>query len=482
MNSHFLLAAAHSGAGKTTVTLGLLRALQRKGYSVQPFKCGPDYIDPIHHRTAAGRDSINLDRFMMSDDHIRSLYDRYGSNAEIAITEGVMGLFDGARKREGSSADIAQLLKLPVILVLNAKAMAYSAAALLYGLKNFDTTLHVAGVIFNFVERETHYRLLCEACEDVGITPLGYLPANDGLRIPARHLGLDTADAETAISAAADHIEKHIDLQVLLNATRVDPQDASKAAPSSSSRVSPTAAAPPIASRMKAAPPATAAPSGRQILIARDEAFHFLYPENIRRLEEWGQVSYFSPIRDQHFPCEPDLLYLPGGYPELYLEALSSNATMLREINTYAAANGRIIAECGGMMYLGRNIGDVSGKTWPMAGVLDIATSMQPKKLTLGYRTVRLNGENMRGHEFHYSQLATTIADPSPGPPASATSAPTTAAPTPPAPCPPPANAEIFNARGEQVQTPVFYTPRLIAAYTHFYWGEELGLLKILLD
>src|SRR5258708_39036528 len=152
MNSQFLLAAAHSGAGKTTVTLGLLRALQRKGRQVQPFKCRPDYIDPIHHRTAAGRDSINLDRYMMSDTHIRELYDRHGSAADICITEGVMGLFDGARKMEGSSADIAQLLGLPVILVLNAKAMAYSAAAILYGMKHFDPGIRIAGVIFNFVE------------------------------------------------------------------------------------------------------------------------------------------------------------------------------------------------------------------------------------------------------------------------------------------------------------------------------------------
>ena len=431
MNSQFLLAAAHSGAGKTTVTLGLLRALQRKGYPVQPFKCGPDYIDPIHHRTAAGRDSINLDRFMMSDDHIRSLYDRYGAAADICITEGVMGLFDGARKSEGSSADIAKLLKLPVILVLNAKAMAYSAAALLYGLKHFDSALNVAGVIFNFVDREGHYRLLCEACEDVGITALGYLPANEGLRIPGRHLGLDTADAEKAISAAADHIEKHIDVEALLALTRL------------------TTPLPSVETVT------TASPSDRKILIARDEAFHFLYPENIRRLEQWGQVSYFSPIRDQGFPCQPDLLYLPGGYPELYLEALSHNRGMLQAIYTYAAANGRIIAECGGMMYLGREIGDTSGKAWPMAGVLDIATSMQPQKLTLGYRTVRLNGATMKGHEFHYSQPLGNYSG---------------------------VDAEVLTVRGEPVQTPVFYTPRLLAAYTHLYWGEELGLLKNILS
>jgi cobyrinic acid a,c-diamide synthase len=437
MNSQFLLAAAHSGAGKTTVTLGLLRALQRKGYIVQPFKCGPDYIDPIHHRTAAGRDSINLDRFMMSDGHIRSLYNSYGSPADVLITEGVMGLFDGAKKSEGSSADLARLLDLPVILVLNAKAMAYSVAAILYGLKNFDPALRIAGVLFNFVDTAAHYGLLAAACEDVGIKALGHLPANNELRIPSRHLGLDTADAERAINAAADHIEKHVDLAALLTLTQNIP------APPSTPILSP-------------------ASTGKKILIARDEAFHFLYPENIRRLEEWGQVSYFSPVRDERLPFAPDLLYLPGGYPELYLETLSGNKNMLRQISTHAAANGPIIAECGGMMYLGRSITDVSGITWPMAGVLDIATSMLPKKLTIGYRSVRLNGQTIKGHEFHYSQ-------------------PVGAYPRSPAGIYHASPAEVVNANGDHVETPVFHKPRLLASYAHFYWGEDQRLLENLL-
>src|SRR6201991_5310227 len=240
MNSQFLLAAAHSGAGKTTVTLGLIRAIQRQGLRVQPFKCGPDYIDPIHHRSAAGRDSINLDRFMMTDEHIRQLYASYGSAADVSVTEGVMGLFDGAKKSEGSSADIAKLLGLPVILVLDANAMAYSAAALLYGLKNFDKDLNVAGVIFNFVDSQSHYRLLCEACEDVGIKALGHLPANNSLQIPSRHLGLDTTDAEAAIVAAADHIEKHIDLAALLALTQITPSATSARQPAQTTPPSPS--------------------------------------------------------------------------------------------------------------------------------------------------------------------------------------------------------------------------------------------------
>jgi cobyrinic acid a,c-diamide synthase len=439
MNSQFLLAAAHSGAGKTTVTLGLLRALQRTGHRVQPFKCGPDYIDPIHHRTAAGKDSFNLDRFMMSDAHIRQLYDHYGSAADVCITEGVMGLFDGAKKSEGSSADLAKLLGLPVILVLDANAMAYSAAALLYGLKNFDREVKVAGVIFNFVESESHYRLLCEAGEDVGIKPLGHLPANDRVHIPSRHLGLDTTKAEAAIVAAAAHIEKHIDLAALLTATQVT-QAAQTTRIKSHPAPQPT----------NSLSPAT----NKKILVAYDEAFHFLYPENIRRLDEYGQVSYFSPINDTELPFIPDLLYLPGGYPELYLPELSGNRSLLQQISAYAAAGSPIIAECGGMMYLGREIQDLTGKIWPMAGVLDIATSIFHKKMTLGYRTVQLGDLVLKGHEFHYSQPLGDYAR---------------------------SAAEVCNAHNVRVETPVFYHPRLLASYAHFYWGEDKSLLQRLL-
>jgi len=435
MNSRFLLAAAHSGAGKTTITLGLLRALRNKGYTVQPFKCGPDYIDPIHHCTAAGRDSFNLDRFMMSDAHIKNLYGRYGGASDIAIIEGVMGLFDGATKDEGSSADIARLLDLPVVLILDAKAMAYSAAAILYGLKNFDTRLKIAGVIFNFVDHAAHYRVLVEACGDVGIKPLGYLPTNEDLRIPERQLGLDTASKETAIAAAAGQIERYIDLETLLSLTQTPTPPPQKITPQTFVRDL----------RFHSETPQ------KRILIARDEAFHFLYPENIRLLRQWGQITYFSPVHDQELPFRPDLLYLPGGYPELYPRQLSENKNMLRQISTYAQANGRIIAECGGMMYLGRSIVDDKGKEWPMAGVLDISTSMAHRGLTIGYRTFRLGNTTIKGHEFHFSQPIGTWTS---------------------------KDVEITNARGEPAPTPFFHSDNLLASYAHFYWGENMDLLN----
>lgn len=425
MKAQFLVAAPHSGAGKTTVTLGLLRAFRRRGLRVQPFKCGPDYIDPIHHRTAAGTDSINLDGFMMSAGHIRDLCARYTADADIAITEGVMGLFDGSRKSEGSSAALATLLDLPVILVLNAKAMAYSAAALLYGLKNFDPRVRIAGVVFNFVDSASHYRLLQEAGADAGIPTLGHLPNKPALRIPSRHLGLDTANAEEAIEAAADHISRHLDLDALLAATQTpgaDQRSAGVSAPSDQAAI-PQAAPRPAASAHK-------------ILIARDAAFHFLYPRNISVLERWGKVEFFSPLAAKGLPGDIDLLYLPGGYPELYLQQLSENTTLLQAIRDHAAKGGKILAECGGMMFLGRSITDQNGQEWPTVGLLDIATTLLPRKLSLGYRQIELDGYPLRGQEFHYSHYAGAA-------PASA----------------------------------VFHDPQLLASYMHFYWGEDPAAL-----
>jgi cobyrinic acid a,c-diamide synthase len=440
MGAQFLVAAAHSGAGKTTVTLGLLRAFRRQGLRVQPFKAGPDYIDPIHHRTAAGVDSINLDGFMMSTGHIRELYARHGAGADIVLAEGVMGLFDGSRKSEGSSAALAILLDLPVILVLNAKAMAYSAAAILYGLKNFDPRLRIAGVIFNFVNSPSHYRLLQEACADVGVPALGHLPDNPALRIPSRHLGLDTANAEDAIEAAADHLSRHLDLDALLAATAVAARESAPDAPETTlgpqSPKPRTAATAPAKQAAESIAAAAAGSPSRTILIARDAGFHFLYPENLRALERWGHIEFFSPLTATSLPKDIDLLYLPGGYPELYLEQLSQNKTVITSIREHAARGGKILAECGGMMFLGREITDANGKPWPMLALLDIATTMSPKKLTLGYRSVEIEGHPLKGHEFHYSQYV-----------------------------------------GDAPANPVFFEPNLLASYQHFYWGEDPAAL-----
>jgi cobyrinic acid a,c-diamide synthase len=428
MKPQFLVAAPHSGAGKTTFTLAILRALSQKGLSVQPFKCGPDYLDPKLHTIAAGTKSINLDRFMMDDEHIKSLYQHYGATAEVLVTEGVMGLYDGAVKKEGSSADLALLLRIPVIMVINAKAMAYSVAAVLLGFKSLCPELHIAGVIFNFVEHESHYRILKAAVEDVGIFPLGFLPQQPAIQIASRHLGLITAgkDYDSVIDQAAAHITNHIDLDALLKITTTD---------------------------FQSVPPAQTAVSKpqRRILIANDEAFNFTYEANLAALATLGQVSYFSPLQDTVLP-PADLIYLPGGYPELYLKTLSANTTLLDQLYTYHKNGGRILAECGGMMYLGQYITDEEGQQYPMAGILPLGTGMQFKKLSLGYKRIEIEGITLKGHEFHYSQF-TDLQQYDP-------------------------DIQIWNARNERLQLPLFRKTNLLASYFHFYFGNNIKAIE----
>ncbi|WP_343669366.1 cobyrinate a,c-diamide synthase [Chitinophaga sp.] len=423
----FLIAAPSSHSGKTTLTLGLLRALQNRGLQVQPFKCGPDYIDTTHHTRAARRQSINLDTFMMSEAHVKELYCHYSSDADVVVTEGVMGLYDGAVKWEGSSAAIAMLLDIPVILVVNAKAMAYSVAPLLFGLKNFNPQVKIAGVIFNFVNTESHYQFLKDACEDVGITPLGYIPVNEGIKIPSRHLGLALSgenDYEAIIEQAAAHISKWVDIDRLLALTTQS---------TSSFEINHS-----LSSKQL------------KIAIARDEAFNFIYAENIRQLERQGQVIFFSPLHDTVLP-QADLLYLAGGYPELYLSALQDNLSMRTAIRYYCEQGGRVMAECGGMMYLGQIITDQQGNRHEMCGFMDLETSMVDARLSLGYRKVQIDNAVLKGHEFHYSYAKensplTTI-------------------------------GQVQNARGKAVTTPVYRQQNVVASYIHFYWGEDVAIL-----
>ncbi|SEW39317.1 hydrogenobyrinic acid a,c-diamide synthase (glutamine-hydrolysing) /cobyrinate a,c-diamide synthase [Chitinophaga sp. YR573] len=418
MKSRFLIAAPSSNSGKTTLTLGLLRLLHNRGLQVQPFKCGPDYIDTKHHTAAAVAQSINLDTFMMSHDHVQSLFHKY--NADISIVEGVMGLFDGADRMKGSSAEIAILLDLPVILVINAKAMAYSVAPLLYGFKHFNPAVNIAGVIFNCVNTASHYQFLKEACEDIGVEPLGYVPVNENIKIPSRHLGLNISE-EYNYDNIADHISKTINVDRLLEITGT------------------TTITPPTTTNRPQ-------PGPLKIAIAKDEAFNFTYYENIEILKQLGEVTFFSPIHDTTLP-EADLLYLAGGYPELYLEVLSGNTQMREKILNYCNDGGRVIAECGGMMYLGESITDREGISYPMAGFLDITTSMEQAKLTLGYRTVTINNNILKGHEFHYStykehhDLVKT--------------------------------GTVQNAKGINVNTPIYQQKNVTASYIHFYWGEH---------
>jgi len=430
----FLIAAPSSDSGKTTVTLGLLKAFAKRGLKVQPFKCGPDYIDPILHEKACGTPSINLDTFMASSGHVTTIYNRYLQQSDMGIVEGVMGLFDGADKMKGSSAEIAILLGLPVILVVNARAMAYSAAALIYGFKNFNPELKIAGVIFNNVNTLSHYDILKDACKDLAVEVLGYLPTQQDIKIPSRHLGLSIAadiNFDELCNKIALSISETVDLDRLLQlSTRNTVQEAGE-----------------TQSKKK---------GNYTIAIALDDAFRFTYHENLDVLKQFGEVVFFSPLTDAALPA-CDLLYLAGGYPELFVEQLSQNTTMLKSVREYCLNYGKTYAECGGMMYLGEYIIDRKGNQFKMAGFLPLAASMEKPALHLGYRSLLINGLNIKGHEFHYStcvELDNTAK----------------------------LNCSIFNAKGVELPSKIYLKNRTVASYNHLYWGDEQTFIEKLLQ
>lgn len=471
MKPQFLIAAPSSNSGKTTITLGLLRLLKNQGFKVQPFKCGPDYIDTKHHTKAAHQVSINLDTYMMSESHVKELYSQYSKEVDISIIEGVMGLFDGANRMQGSSAEIAMLLDVPVILVVNAKAMAYSVAPLLFGLKNFNPNVKIAGVIFNFVNTESHYSFLKDACDDVGLEALGYLPSDTGIAIPSRHLGLAISaenDYETVIENAAQHLAKSIDVDRLLALCSLSETTMNKISSCKTIKEVCFASSLSLESddlrqiatfseekEFEGNYDIQQSSMNYKIAVAHDDAFNFTYFENIKALENLGEVIYFSPLKDAVMP-EANMLYLAGGYPELYLEELTANTSMRKSILDFCSNGGKVIAECGGMMYLGNQIIDAEGKEYKMARFLPIETSMEKSKLSLGYREVQLNGKIIKGHEFHYSTAIENENLPTVG--------------------------EVFNARGIVVTTPIYKLKNVMASYIHFYWGECDFMDDFLLD
>lgn len=426
MKPQLLIAATNSGCGKTTFTLGLMRLLRRRGLTVAGFKCGPDYIDPKYHELASGCPSINLDLYMMSREHVRAVYQRYGHGSDVCVVEGVMGLFDGSQRMSGSSAELAQELDIPVVLLVNAASSAYSVGAIIYGYKNWKPNIRIAGVVFNRVASANHYSFLVDAARDAGVEVLGYIPKTEALAVPSRHLGLSLEELERLDvfpDVVADLLEQYVDVDRLLASCSVAEQEYVDIAPAKVSE------------------------SPWRIAVARDEAFNFIYQENIRALEQIGQIHYFSPIRDKELR-EVDLIYLPGGYPEFYLEALEANEPMKRTILAYAQRGGRILAECGGMMYLCEHIVGEDGKRYDMCGVLNATASMEHMRLHLGYRQMLFdNGLELRGHEFHYSKL---------------TREPDCRS-----------IAQQLSASGKPVSTPLYRTANVLAGYTHLYWAEQ---------
>lgn len=415
MKSRFGIAAASSGSGKTTLSLGLMRALGRRGVSVQPFKCGPDYIDTQYHRIATGRDSINLDLFISSEAHVRSLFEAHSAGTDVSIIEGAMGMFDGFDGMKGSAADIARRLDVPVVLLVNAASSSFSVAAVIYGFTRFCPEVRVAGVIFNRVASANHFAFLEEACKANGVTCFGYIRKNDALQIPSRHLGLSLESQykiERFVDAAASEVESTVDIDRLLEATVVSDQEIEESPAHVKRNIT--------------------------VAVARDEAFNFIYPANIEAFV--ADVVYFSPLRDKELPSA-DLVYLPGGYPELFAGELEENVAMRRAIKEFAECGGKILAECGGMIYLTE---EIDGKR--MCGVYPLKTTMDKARLKLGYRKVAFSDFEICGHEFHYSDVIDTIGLSS--------------------------IARQYNIRGKEVPTPVYRYKNAIAGYTHLYWAE----------
>ncbi|MDW7709562.1 MAG: cobyrinate a,c-diamide synthase [Deferrisomatales bacterium] len=396
MASAFLLAAPHSGAGKTTVTLSLIAAFRARGLRVQPFKAGPDYIDPAHHSLLAGRTSHNLDTWMIPPEANRRIYSAAARDADVSLVEGVMGLFDGVdgRRPEGSSADLAALLGLPVVLVVDARSMARSAAALVHGFATYDPAVRLAGVIWNRVGSPSHCRILDEALADRGLPgSFGVVPREAAAVLPERHLGLVTPE-DAGLSAElapglARLAEDHLDRDRLLRATARPAPQGEPPDPRSSPRV-----------------------PRRRIGVPRDAAFCFYYRENLSLLEDAGaEMVTFRPVEGDGVPEGLDGLYLGGGYPEVHAERLSRNQAFREGVLALHRRGAPVYAECGGFMVLCEALVDLEGSRHPMAGVFPAVARMQDRRFQLGYREIevrgipRLEGLRARGHEFHYSRV-----------------------------------------------------------------------------
>ena len=399
-----VIAGTQSNVGKTTVTLALLAALKARGRRVQPFKVGPDYIDPGHHTAAIGRSSRNLDGWMLKAETNRWTFLRAAADADIAIIEGMMGLFDGSSPTSeiGSTAEMAKLLGAPVLLVIDGSAMARSAAAMVGGYAKFDPALTVAGVLFNRVSSEGHFQLLKEAVEaETQVPVVGYLKPDKTLTIGDRHLGLRTAIEQ----GPSDLYDK-------LGRAAAETVDLDKVEALASSVKGEWLEVKGMGETFSHDSPFTS----RQLVrvgVAYDPAFCFYYPENLELLEaEGAELVRFSPIRDRVLP-EVELLYLGGGYPELYGRELAGNETMRTSIREFSERGGTIYAECGGMMYLTQAIRDFEGLAHEMVGLFPAEAVMRKPGLTLGYRAIELTkpcvigavGLKVRGHEFHYSSL-----------------------------------------------------------------------------
>ena len=398
MTQGIIIAGERSGAGKTSITLALVQCFINRGLKVQCFKVGPDFIDPDHHAAVSNRAARNLDGWMMTKQYCINSFARHSGDADFAVIEGVMGLFDGydGTTEDGSTAQMAKWLNLPVILVVDGSAFARSAGALVLGFESYDKDVPIAGVIFNNVSGETHFRYLADGVQGrCTAEVLGYVPRTRDWELPERHLGLvmaeETLELQEKINAMARHIEKTVSVNrviELAQASSIVLQEPAATTPS--------------------------APKAVTIGVARDEAFCFYYQDNLELLEACGaEIRYFSPMHDHHLPAGIHGLYLGGGYPELHARVLSANVSMKREVHAFCNSARPVYAECGGFLYLLAALTDQQGTQHEMAGVFPAEARMRTRLQRLGYVECAVlhgcpfaaAGEKLRGHEFHYSDI-----------------------------------------------------------------------------
>ncbi len=392
----FVLAGTHSGAGKTTITTGILSALSKRGYEVQPYKTGPDYIDPAFHSFVVGRKSRNLDTWLLDEDSVRYLFAKNCQEAEVVVVEGVMGLFDGFGGKEdiGSTASLAKTLNLPVVLIVDGSGMARSAAAIVHGYATFDPQCRIAGVIVNKVSGKKHYDILKEAIEHgTGIPCLGYVASNNQIELSSRHLGLvpahEVANLKEQLETVAQMVEETIDLDLLLKIAEGKKPDLIHHK---------------ILSKFGNY-------EGLRVGIALDESFNFYYWDNIDLMKDLGcECVFFSPMHDATLPENLDFIYIGGGFPEVFAAKLRANETMKASLRDYHQKSKPIYAECGGLMYLTEAITDFNGNRETMTGILPGETRMTGKLKHFGYNEIVtspvLTGSELliRAHEFHRSE------------------------------------------------------------------------------
>jgi cobyrinic acid a,c-diamide synthase len=438
-----VIAGTGSGTGKTSITSGLIFNLRKKGFRVQPFKVGPDFLDPSWLSVAAGRNCINLDSWMTSKEYVTELVQQKMEDADIGIIEGVMGLYDGAIANgiEGSTAEIARLLNAPVVLIANAHGASRSFAATINGFVNFPDAPDFAGIIANHCGSERHKEILSEALLGVKLPPLlGTIPKNSLSQLPGRHLGLTSASTELSseqmISQIASICEQNLEIEQLIQSLSIFTKDKIEI---NTKRSSTKRVGKPV-----------------RIAYALDKAFHFYYSDNLDLLTHNGaELVSFSPLFDTALPKSMDGLYFGGGYPEMHASHLSKNTSMIKSVQSFAISGKPIYAECGGLMYLSKSIKDLNAQHWPMAGILPCETAMNAKLQTLGYCEVKLK-ENciignkdmqFKGHEFHYSSIADTEEKKS-------------------------ENGYEISYRSGRSKVSGYINKNILASYVHLHWGQ----------